>query len=56
MRKTRDFYPELIEKLSRVNHRRIVRVNLSDRYQWSERYGGKKTLKPGEEPKDEKTT
>jgi hypothetical protein len=52
MRQNRDFYPDLIEKLSRVNHRRIVRVNLSDRYRCSELYETKRPLKKGEPPED----
>ena len=52
MREMKDFYPDLIEKLSRVNKRRIVRVNLSDRYRQSELYGLKKPPKTEEPPEN----
>jgi hypothetical protein len=50
MREVKDFYPDLLEKLSQVNRRRIVRVNLSDRYRCSEPYQRKKPLKTQEPP------
>jgi len=56
VREAGDFYRDLIEKLSKVNRRKIVRLNLSDRYRWSEPYKRKKPLKTDEPPKDEGVT
>jgi hypothetical protein len=51
MRETKNFYRDLIEKLSKVNRRHIVRVSLSERYSWRDLYGWNRTLKPSEASK-----
>ena len=54
MRKMKDFYPDLIERVAQINRRRVVRVNLSDRYKWSEIYARRKVLRLGEMPEEGK--
>lgn len=53
MDEIKDYYPDLIARLSKVNRKNIIRVNLSDRYRWSDRYAKGKTVKTGKKQKDE---
>ena len=54
MDEIKDYYPDLIERLSKVNRKNIVRVNLSGRYRWSDRYEQEKTKKEDRKKNDEK--